>query len=653
MDHLHIDIETFSSVDISSAGAYKYTESLDFEILMMAYAFNDEPVCIIDFAQGEKMPKRVSEALLNKNVLKIAHNAAFERTCFKAIGLDIPVEQWMCTAIKSAYCGLPLSLDGVSKALKLGEAAKDSTGKALIRYFSVPVKPTKVNGGRVRNLYYHDPEKWHAFKNYCIQDVVAEREIEKRLEKYEIPAQERDLYCLDQKINDRGILIDLQMASNAFDIDQKYSEELTEELKALTGVDNPNSTAQLKTWLSEEMDMEIKTLSKTVLPDLIADAGAGSAAAQALELRAKNSKTSVKKYTSMLSCACDDDRAHGLFQFYGANRTGRWAGRLIQLQNLPQNHLDDLDLARATVAAGDYSLMTMLYDDVGSVLSQLIRTAFIAKRDHTFAVADFSAIEARVIAWLAGEDWRIDVFNTHGKIYEASASMMFNVPIDQITKGSDLRQKGKVAELALGYQGGVGALKTMGGERMGLSEVEMSSIVKKWRAANPSIVALWSDIEKCAMRAVITKRTYISDYRGLIFNFDGSVLTIELPSGRKLFYQQPLIGKNRFDKKNLLYMGMDQVKKTWGRVETYGGKLVENIVQAIARDILADSMIRLDAAGYEIVMHVHDEAVAEVHETNTEDSLTKMCDIMGQPIEWAKGLPLAADGYLTKYYKKD
>ena len=297
--------------------------------------------------------------------------------------------------------------------------------------------------------------------------------------------------------------------------------------------------------------------------------------------------------------------------------------------------------------------MTMLYDDIGSVLSQLIRTAFIAKENHTFAVADFSAIEARVIAWLAGEDWRIDVFNTHGKIYEASASMMFNVPIEQITKGSDLRQKGKVAELALGYQGGVGALKTMGGERMGLSESEMSSIVKKWRAANPSIVALWSDIEKCAMRAVITKRTYISDYRGLIFNFDGSVLTIELPSGRKLFYQQPLIGKNRFDKKTLLYMGMDQVKKTWGRVETYGGKLVENIVQAIARDILADSMIRLDAAGYEIVMHVHDEAVAEVPETNSLEALTKMCSIMSEPIEWAKGLPLAADGYLTKYYKKD
>lgn len=653
MDHLHIDIETFSSVGISSAGAYKYTESLDFEILMMAYAFNDEPVCIIDFAQGEKMSKRVSEALLNENVLKIAHNAAFERTCFKTIGLDIPVDQWMCTAIKAAYCGLPLSLDGVSKALKLGEAAKDSTGKSLIRYFSVPVKPTKVNGGRVRNLYYHDPEKWQAFKNYCIQDVVAEREIEKRLEKYEIPAQERDLYCLDQKINDRGILIDLQMASNAFDMDQKYSEELTEELKALTGVDNPNSTAQLKTWLSEEMETEIKTLSKTVLPDLIADAGADSNAAMALKLRAKNSKTSVKKYASMLSCACDDDRAHGLFQFYGANRTGRWSSRLIQLQNLPQNHLDDLDLAIATVAAGDYSLMTMLYDDVGSVLSQLIRTAFIAKRDHTFAVADFSAIEARAIAWLAGEDWKIDVFNTHGKIYEASASMMFNVPIEQIAKGSDLRQKGKVAELALGYQGGVGALKTMGGERMGLSEAEMSSIVKKWRAVNPSIVALWSDIEKCAMRAVMTKRTYISDFRGLIFNFDGSVLTIELPSGRKLFYQQPLIGKNRFDKKNLLYMGMDQVKKTWGRVETYGGKLVENIVQAIARDILADSMIRLDAAGYEIVGHIHDEVIAEVLSSEKEQRLEQMCNIMAEPIEWAKGLPLAADGFITEYYKKE
>lgn len=653
MDHLHIDIETYSSVDIRYAGAYKYAESLDFEILMIAYAFNDEPVRIIDLAQGEQMPQRVVEALFDPKVLKIAHNAAFERTCFKAVGMDIPVEQWMCTAIKAAYCGLPLSLDGVSKALKLGEAAKDSAGKALIRFFSVPVMPTKVNGGRVRNFYYHDLDKWQAFKDYCIQDVVAERAIEDRLAAYEIPEQERALYCLDQQINDRGILIDLQMASNAYDIDQRYSEELTDELKRITGVDNPNSPTQLKTWLSEEMETEINTLSKNVMPDLIAEAGAGSDAALALELRAKNSKTSVKKYTAMISCACEDDRAHGLFQFYGANRTGRWAGRLIQLQNLPQNHLEDLDLARETVLSGDYSLMTMLYDDVGSVLSQLIRTAFIAKSGHTFAVADFSAIEARVIAWLAGEDWRLDVFRTHGKIYEASASMMFGVPIGQITKGSDLRQKGKVAELALGYQGGVGALKTMGGERMGLSEQEMSTIVKKWRAANPAIVDLWADMEKNAMLAVITKKERISKYKGIKFNYDGSVLTLQLPSGRELFYQQPVIGKNRFDKKTLLYMGMDQIKKTWGRVETYGGKLVENIVQAIARDILADSMLRLDAAGFEIVMHVHDEAVAEIPEHNAEHKLERMCKIMTEPISWAAGLPLGADGYITKYYKKD
>lgn len=653
MQHLHIDIETYSSVDITSAGAYKYAESLDFEILMMAYAFDDEEVEIIDFAQGEIMPQRLAEALRNPKVLKFAHNANFERTCLKQIGFDIPVEQWRCTAVMSAYCGLPLHLDGVSKALDLGEFSKDAVGKSLIKYFSMPIKPTKVNGGRMRNFPHHDLDKWENFKNYCKQDVVAEREIERRLLKYEMPQSEIHNYILDQKINDRGILIDLEMASNAYDIDQKYTEEITKELQDLTGVENPNSASQLKNWLGVEMQRDVETLSKTVMPELINEAGKGSNAAKALSLRAKNSKTSVKKYTAMLNCACDDNRAHGLFQFYGANRTGRWAGRLIQLQNLPQNHIDDLELARNAVLSGDYTYINMLYDDIGSILSQLIRTAFIAKENHTFAVADFSAIEARVIAWLAGEQWRLDVFQTHGKIYEASASMMFGVPIEQIGKGSDLRQKGKVAELALGYQGGVGALKTMGGERMGLSESEMKSIVDKWRKANPSVVELWADIEICANRCVKTGRQQISDFRGLIFETDGNVMTIELPSGRKLFYQQPIIGKNRFDKPSLMYMGMDQVKKTWGRVETYGGKLVENIVQAIARDILADSMLRLDKEGLELVMHVHDEVVAEVPEANAEALLNKMYDIMGAEISWAKGLPLSADGYLTKFYKKD
>ena len=653
MQHLHIDIETYSSVDITSAGAYKYAESLDFEILMIAYAFDDEEVEIVDFAQGETMPQRLVEALSNPKILKFAHNANFERTCLKQIGFDVPIEQWRCTAVMSAYCGLPLHLDGVSKALKLGEFSKDAVGKSLIKYFSMPIKPTKVNGGRTRNFPHHDSEKWENFKKYCKQDVVAEREIERRLLKYEMPQSEIDNYILDQKINDRGILIDLEMASNAYDIDQKYSEEITKELQDLTGVENPNSASQLKNWLGVEMQRDVETLSKTVMPELINEAGKGSNAAKVLSLRAKNSKTSVKKYTAMLNCACDDNRAHGLFQFYGANRTGRWAGRLIQLQNLPQNHIDDLELARNAVLSGDYTYINMLYDDIGSILSQLIRTAFIAKENHTFAVADFSAIEARVIAWLAGEQWRLDVFQTHGKIYEASASMMFGVPIEQIGKGSDLRQKGKVAELALGYQGGVGALKTMGGERMGLSEQEMKSIVDKWRKANPAIVELWGDIEICANRCVKTGRQQISDFRGLVFETDGNVMTIELPSGRKLFYQQPIIGKNRFDKPSLMYMGMDQVKKTWGRVETYGGKLVENIVQAIARDILADSMLRLDKEGLELVMHVHDEVVAEVPEANAETLLNKMYDIMGAEISWAKGLPLSADGYLTKFYKKD
>ena len=653
MQHLHIDIETYSSVDITSAGAYKYAESLDFEILMIAYAFDDEDVEIVDLAKGETMPQRLVEALSSPKVLKFAHNANFERTCLKQIGFDVPIEQWRCTAVMSAYCGLPLHLDGVSKALKLGEFSKDAVGKALIKYFSMPIKPTKVNGGRTRNFPHHDTEKWENFKKYCKQDVVAEREIERRLIKYEMPQSEIDNYILDQKINDRGILIDLEMASNAYDIDQKYSEEITKELQDLTGVENPNSASQLKNWLGVEMQRDVETLSKTVIPELIIEAGKGSNAAKVLSLRAKNSKTSVKKYTSMLNCACDDNRAHGLFQFYGANRTGRWAGRLIQLQNLPQNHIDDLELARNAVLSGDYTYINMLYDDIGSILSQLIRTAFIAKENHTFAVADFSAIEARVIAWLAGEQWRLDVFQTHGKIYEASASMMFGVPIEQIGKGSDLRQKGKVAELALGYQGGVGALKTMGGERMGLSEQEMKSIVDKWRKANPAIVELWGDIEICANRCVKTGRQQISDFRGLVFETDGNVMTIELPSGRKLFYQQPIIGKNRFDKPSLMYMGMDQVKKTWGRVETYGGKLVENIVQAIARDILADSMLRLDKEGLELVMHVHDEVVAEVPEANAETLLNKMYDIMGAEISWAKSLPLSADGYLTKFYKKD
>ena len=654
MTELHIDIETYSSVDIKTAGAYKYAESLDFEILMIAYAFDSGEIQIVDLARGEQMPSDLLEAFADPDVLLFAHNATFERICLRAVGYDIPIGQWRCSAIKAGFCGLPLSLGDISTALKLGGAAKDTKGAALIRFFCVPVKPTKRNGMRERNLPEHDPEKWEAFLNYCIQDVAAEMAVLDRLKKYEISDYEQRLYALDQKINDRGIKIDLQMASNAQDIDAIYSDELMTDLKRLTGAENPGSPAQLKEWLSNEMQKEIKTLSKDTIPELIKEAGAGSPAAQVLSLRLKGAKTSVKKYTAMLACCCEDGRGHGLLQFYGAGRTGRWAGRIVQLQNLPQNHIHLLDIAREAVASGDYQLLRMLYDDVSSILSQLIRTAFVCEEGSTFAVADFSAIEARVIAWLADEEWRLEVFASHGKIYEASASMMFAVPIEEITKGSPLRQKGKVAELALGYQGAVGALKTMGAEEMGLTEEEMLEIKDNWRAASPAIVALWADLDRCAIRAIKTLRAQVSAFKGIIFDCDGKVMTIELPSGRKLYYQQPLIIKNKWGRDAVAYMGQDSQTKKWKRLDTYGGKLTENIVQAISRDLLAVSMMRLDAKGFDIVLHVHDEAVAEIlDDDQSEAKLEEMCQIMGEPVSWAPGLILTADGYLTKYYKKD
>lgn len=649
---LHIDIETYSSVDITTSGAYKYMESVDFEILLIAYAFGDDPIEIIDLAQGEKIPSKFITALQDPAIEKHAHNANFERQAFKKYGYDVPAKFWRCSAVKAAFCGLPLSLDGVSKAMNLGDLGKSASGKALIRLFSCPVKPTKLNGLRERNFYFHDPIKWELYKDYCKQDVEAEREIYNRLSKYEIPNFERLNYILDQKINDKGILIDLVMAQNAFDIDTRFAIELSDRVKELTGIDNPNSAAQLKNWLSGAMQKEIKTLAKGDIPSLILEAGVG-AVSEVLTIRQKLSKTSTKKYVAMLACACDDKRAHGLFQFYGANRTGRWAGRLIQLQNLPQNHLNDLEEAREIIASGDYSLATMLYDDIPSVLSQLIRTTFVAKEGHTFAVADFSAIEARVIAWLADETWRLKVFASHGKIYEASAAMMFNVPIESVTKGSELRQKGKIAELALGYQGAVGALKTMGGEAMGLSDLEMDTIVKKWRKANPAIVRLWADIESCAIHAIETKKKIVSIHKNLEFEYNGEVLTILLPSGRKLFYQSPSFTKNKWDKKSIQYKGMDQTTKQWGHVDTYGGKLVENIIQAIARDLLAESMLRIDKADFNIVMHVHDEVVCEVSLEHKDAHLKAIEYIMSIPIDWAEGLILTADGYTTPFYKKD
>lgn len=670
MKDLYIDVETFSSVDIMSSGAYAYTESIDFEILILCYKINDRPIITVDLASGDNLPLEFIDMLQSPYWTKHAHNAAFERLCFKAVGYDVPIEQWECSAVKAAYCGLPLSLDNISKAMKLGEASKDAEGKALIRYFSIPVKPTKINSGRTRNLPHHNTEKWEKYKAYCKQDVHAEYTILQILKDYHLPKFEHEMYNLDQLINDRGIKIDTKVAAGAIAIDTRNATELYKEMQDLTGLANPNSPAQLKQWLSTQLGTEITTISKDVLAILSKKAGHGSLASEIIKLRAKAAKTSIKKYKAMQSCLCLDGRAHGLFQFYGANRTGRWAGRLIQLQNLPQNKIgllkgwDEFDFIREMVKANDFEGLSLIYDDLGSLLSQLVRTAFIPEDNNTFGVADFSAIEARVIAWLASEQWRLDVFDSHGMIYEASASKMFSVPLESISyknelgekirgENYDMRAKGKVAELALGYGGSVGAMITMGGEKMGLSTPEMQSIVDKWRAANPAIVALWKEIEKNAILAVRTKKERISKYRGIKFNYDGYVLTITLPSGRALYYQKPTIGQNRWGGDCLYYWGMDQVKKIWTRVDTYGGKLVENIVQAIARDLLAESLIKLDKKGFDIVMHVHDEVVAELFKDEAGARLEKMCAIMSEPVTWAEGLPLAADGYLTEYYKKD
>ncbi len=653
MVNLFIDLETYSSVDIKTAGAYKYIASPDFEILLIAFAVDDGETRIIDCTSYKNQDYYDFERyLLDPTVIKHAHNAIFERLAFKRVGLDIPAEQWRCSAIKAGYCGLPLSLADVSKALNLGDQGKSAAGKKLIQYFCCPQKPTKANGGRTRNHPQHAPEKWEEFKKYCIQDVEAEREIIKRLSPYIIPPTEQDLYVLDQKINDRGILVDPLFATNAVRFDEAFAVTAEARMIELTGVANPNSAAQLKSWLSEAMQKDVTTLAKASVTEMLEGVEAG-AVKEVLELRGKLAKSSTKKYLAMLNSKGEDNRIRGLFQFYGANRTGRWAGRLVQMQNLPQNHISDLQVARDLVTLGDYELTNLMYDDIPSLLSQLIRTAFIAPEGKTFAVADFSAIEARVIAWLADEKWRLDVFKTHGKIYEASAAMMFNVPIEEVTKGSELRGKGKIAELALGYQGAVGALKTMGGEKMGLSEPEMDLIVKRWRKANPAIVQMWGEIEEAAKEAIQNRCKVPTGYRGVTIRCDASYMIITLPSGRELFYASPQMATNRFGQSSIKYKGMDQVTKQWGWVESYGGKLTENIVQAIARDLLAESLTKLDKKGFKVVMHVHDEAVVEVELDGANAMLHWICEIMGQDVVWAKGLPLKADGYLTPFYKKD
>lgn len=649
MRTLGIDIETYSPVDLLKSGVYPYVEHPDFEILLFAYAFDDEPVIVVDLAQGEKLPEEVFAALEDPAILKTAHNAAFERTCIdRHFGLWLDVVQWECTMVKSAMLGLPLSLAAVAKVLGIAEQ-KMVAGKALIKYFSVPCKPTKVNGGRTRNLPHHDIDKWNLFKEYCGQDVSTERGIRNKLKFFQIPEFEKRLYCIDQDINDRGVQLDMTLVHSAIAMDAKVKDKLTVEAVDLTGLDNPNSPTQLKDWLGDEIGQSVESLTKTSIPEIM-DAADSDAVRRMLEIRQEMAKTSVKKYEAMDKAVCSDGRVRGLLQFYGANRTGRWAGRLVQVQNLPQNHLEDLDLAREVVRSGDLELVEMLFGNVPDTLSQLIRTAFVAKEGHTFLVADFSAIEARVIAWLADEKWRLDVFADGGDIYCASASQMFKVPVVKHGENGHLRQKGKIAELALGYQGGKGALETMGALRMGIEESELQPIVDAWRGSNPAIVKLWYEVGDAAMKAV--EEGPCRAIRGLVtFEKANNILHVTLPSGRKLCYLRPRIGENRFGGKSLVYEGMDQTTKQWKKLETYGGKLVENIVQAIARDCLAVSMGRVVSSGFNIVIHIHDELVVEAPKEN--DDLDLLCKIMGQPISWAPGLPLKADGYVTDYYKKD
>ncbi|NLP24354.1 MAG: DNA polymerase [Syntrophomonadaceae bacterium] len=644
MRTLSIDIETYSSVDLAKSGVYRYAEAPDFEVLLFGYSVDAGPVQVVDFACGEKIPKEIQQAILDNNVTKWAFNAQFERICLsKYFGIHLAPDSWRCTMVWSAYLGLPLSLEGA--AIVTGADKKKLTeGKELIRYFSVPCKPTVTNGGRTRNLPEHAPEKWNSFKAYNLRDVEVELSIQEKLQKFPMPEEEWNNYILDQQINDRGIQLDLELVKKAIQCDEKVREELTSRLKELTDLDNPNSVVQMKSWLSEN-GLETDSLDKASVKALLKEAPDNLS--EVLELRQLLAKSSVKKYTAMENAVCTDGRARGLLQFYGANRTGRFAGRLIQVQNLPQNHLSDLEQARRLVRGGHFDALEILYDSIPGVLSELIRTAFVPKKGYKFIVADFSAIEARVIAWIAGETWRNEVFATHGKIYEASASQMFKVPLEEVTKGSPLRQKGKIAELALGYGGSVGALKAMGALDMGLTEEELKPLVYAWRNANPNIVRLWWDVDR-AVKEAVTERCRTETHR-IRFEYRSGMLLIWLPSGRQLTYVKPRMGINSFGSEAVTYEGVGATKK-WERIESYGPKFVENIVQAISRDLLCHSMRNLDESGLNIVMHVHDEVVLEVP---LEICVQDVCVLMGQVPPWAHGLLLRADGFECDFYKKD
>ena len=660
MKEMSIDLETYSDVNITKCGAYKYAESDEFEILLFGISVDGGPVVVYDLACGDSIPDEILAALSDENVTKWAFNASFERVCLSYwlkkhrpeyfTGYSIPEDpagqyldpaSWKCSMIWSAYMGLPLSLEGVGAVLKLQDQ-KLKEGKDLIRYFCTPCKPTKANGGRTRNLPKHDPEKWELFKKYNQRDVEVEMAIQKRLSKYPVPEFIWDEYHLDQEINDRGIMLDMDVVENAIAFDEKSKSALMLQMQNLTGIDNPNSVAQMKEWLSDN-GIEAESLGKKDVKNMIPETNGDIK--EALTLRLQLAKSSVKKYQAMQNAVCKDGRAHGMFQFYGANRSGRWAGRLIQLQNLPQNHMNDLAEARAIVRIGDYDTLQLLYDDIPDTLSQLIRTAFIARDGYKFIVSDFSAIEARVLAFLAGETWRSKVFAEGKDIYCASASQMFGVPVEKHGINGHLRQKGKIAELALGYGGSVGALKSMGALEMGLSEEELQPLVSSWRSSNPMITAFWWDIDR-AVKTTISQRIQ-SEVRGIKFFYKSGMLFIKLPSGRLLSYVKPRIGENQFGGESVTYEGVGSTKK-WERIESYGPKFVENIVQAVSRDILCNAMKTLRHCF--IVGHVHDELIIEC---DPRVDLKTVCEQMGRSPEWMPDILLRADGYETQFYKKD
>jgi DNA polymerase len=666
MHVLSIDLETYSSVDIKKSGAWKYIQSPDFEILLFSCSLDGAyPVCF-DLKQGEQLPAWVIDAITNPEYIKTAFNASFEWGCLsKYLGRWLPPEQWRCTMVRALYAGYPGSLDAVGRAIGLPEEKqKLNTGKALIRYFCVPCKPTKTNGGRTRNLPHHDPEKWKLFKEYNVGDVVTEMEVGKRLYNIVVPDFVQKEWEIDLIINARGVTVDMEMVHGALEIGAVVKQNLTNEAIHIAGLSNPNSITQLSKWLETETEEEVQDLRKATVSQMLAREDNSPEVQRMLEIRQELGKTSTKKYDAILNAVCSDGRVRGLLQFYGANRTGRWAGRLVQVQNLPRTYTEPLELARDLVKGRKIDALRLIYGSVPDTLSQLIRTAFIASEGKILIDADFSAIEARVISWLAGEEWRLEVFRTHGKIYEASASQMFGVPLERIKKGNpeyELRQRGKVAELALGYQGGVGAMRQMdtGHQLDNLSDEEVKDIVSRWRETNKRIRDLWYKMDNAAVQ-VITQGGSVGVNNILVsreydYTYNKDYMTIALPSGRKLYYNSPQIGENQWGNPSISYMGVNQASKKggkkWTRIETYGGKLVENVVQAIARDCLSQAITHLEQAGIPVIFHIHDEVVIECNaDTATLDDVVK---IISRPIPWAPDLPLGADGWVGQFFKKD